>query len=200
MKIKAIIFDLGRVLVDVDFKGLFNKFINPGNHPDFSFTLEEAMQLDWFIEHASGKCSDKEFCQKVTSFFKMDIDFETFKVEWSSIFGPIPEMKTFLENTMVNYPVGLLSDTDSIHWSYLLKTYPFLKTFKKPVLSFEIKAMKPAEICYQKGAESVNTPIENCLFIDDRKVNVEGALKVGMQAVKFESHEKLCTFFEENKL
>jgi HAD superfamily hydrolase (TIGR01509 family) len=200
MKIEAIIFDLGRVLVDVNFNGLFKKYTNPGTNPDFSFTLEEVMQLDWFIEHSSGKYSDKEFYLKVKDFFKMDITFDMFKKEWSSIFQPMPEMENFVKQTAKSYPLGLLSDTDSIHWNYLLNKYPFLEIFKKPILSFEIGVMKPAEICYQKAAQSVNIPIQNCLFIDDREINVSGALKAGMQAVQFTSHEKLLAFFEKNNL
>jgi len=200
LKIEAIIFDLGRVLVDVDFTGLFKKYINPGNDPDFSFTLEDIMQLDWFVEHSSGITNSEEFYQKVKEIYNMDVDFVSFQKEWSSIFKPMPEMETFLKQTAKRYPVGLLSDTDSIHWNYLLSTSPFLKIFKQPILSFEIGAMKPAEICYKKAAESVNRPIQKCLFIDDRQINIDGALKSGMQAVQFESHKKLSNYFKANNL
>lgn len=200
MRIEAIIFDLGRVLVDVDFTGLFKKYINPGKGPDFSFTLEEIMTRDWFVENSTGKCSAGEFYEKVKDIYKMDINFDTFKKEWSSIFKPKPGMEAFVIETAKRYPVGALSDTDSIHWNHLLSTYPFLKIFKQPILSFQIGTMKPAEICYQKAAESVNTPIQKCLFIDDRLINVNGALKAGMQAVQFESCEQLNSFFDENNL
>ncbi|KAA3617072.1 MAG: HAD family phosphatase [Calditrichaeota bacterium] len=200
MKIEAIIFDLGRVLVDVDFSGLFNKYTNPGNNPDFSFTLEQVMTEEWFIEHSSGKCNDEQFFQKVRENYNIDVSLDEFKREWASIFKPMPEMETFLKQTAKKYPVGLLSDTDAIHWNFLLKEYPFLKMFTNPILSFEIGAMKPAEICYLKAADSVNTVIENCLFIDDRQVNVDGAVKAGMQAVQFESNEKLKDFFKMNNL
>ncbi len=200
MNIKAIIFDLGRVLVEVDFTNLFKKYINPGNNPGFSFTLEEVMHLDWFVDHSSGKCTSEQFFLRVKEIYNMDVTFDEFKKEWASIFKPIPEMEVFVKETASRYPVGLLSDTDSVHWNYLLKTSPFLTIFEQPILSYKIGAMKPAELCYQKAAESVNTPIENCLFIDDRKVNVEGALKAGMQAIQFESYEQLVTFFVENDL
>jgi glucose-1-phosphatase len=200
MKIKAIIFDIGRVLIDVDFTGLFKKYLNPGTGPDFSFTLEEVMHLDWFVAHSTGKTNDQEFYWSLREIYKMDISFDDFKKEWSSIFRPVQGMEKFVKQTAGKYPVSLLSDTDPIHWSYLVKNYPYLNMFRKPVLSFEIGVMKPAKECYERAAISVNTPIENCLFIDDRQVNVDGAINAGMQAVQFSSVEKLGSFFVDNNL
>jgi glucose-1-phosphatase len=200
MKIKAIIFDLGRVLIDVDFTGLFKKYLNPGTGPDFSFTLEEVMHLDWFVANSTGKTSDGEFYKSLKEIYKMELSLDGFKKEWSSIFRPVQGMEAFVKRTAEKYPVGLLSDTDPIHWSYLLKNYPYLNMFKEPILSFEIGVMKPARECYERAANSVSTPIENCLFIDDREINVIGAQKAGMQAVQFSTYENLLLFFEENGL
>jgi glucose-1-phosphatase len=200
MKIKAIIFDLGRVLIDVEFTGLFKKYLNPGTGPDFSFTLEEVMHLDWFVANSTGKTSDGEFYKSLKEIYKMELSLDGFKKEWSSIFRPVQGMEAFVKRTAEKYPVGLLSDTDPIHWSYLLKNYPYLNMFKEPILSFEIGVMKPARECYERAANSVSTPIENCLFIDDREINVIGAQKAGMQAVQFSTYENLLLFFEENGL
>jgi HAD superfamily hydrolase (TIGR01509 family) len=47
--------------------------------------------------------------------------------------------------------------------------------------------MKPDAKIYLAAANNVKTPPEQCLFIDDLKVNVDGARAVGMQAIRFES-------------
>ena len=90
-----------------------------------------------------------------------------------------------------NFKIGLLSDTDPIHWRYVSKKYPYLQSIDNPSLSFELGYMKPHPKTYIKAAENVGEPVQNCLFIDDRMVNVDGALKTGMKAVHFENIEQL---------
>lgn len=196
-KIEAVIFDLGRVLIDVDFSRLFKNYIPQKERENYIFHLEEIMGLPWFQEFSTGQTTIKEFYRKVTDYFKIDIDLENFKREWSSIFRLMPGMDELVNKVATQMPVSLLSDTDAIHWEYLLAKYPFLTIFKRPVLSFEIGHLKPAEICYQKAAQSVNLPVDKCLFIDDREININGAKQVGMQAIQFKSYDTLKDILQE---
>jgi len=200
MKIEAVIFDLGRVLVGVDFSGLFSKYLDSSVHSGFSLDLESVMKNPWFQKHSTGKATFEEFHKNICKNYELAISPDDFKKEWCSIFNPIPGMQELVLNTAQIMPVGLLSDTDPVHWEFLLNTYPFLKIFKKPVLSFNTGFLKPEAICYIKAAESVETPLERCLFIDDRMVNVNGARQAGMQAECFESYEKLLSYLKDIEL
>lgn len=200
MKIEAVIFDLGRVLVDVDFSGIFAKYINPDEHSGLSLDLETVMKNPWFQKFSTGKTTLEEFHKNVSDFYKFKINLDDFITEWCSIFKPIPGMQELVKKTSQKMSVELLSDTDPVHWEFLLKEYPVLKIFKNPVLSFKTGFLKPAEICYIKAAKSVDKPVEQCFFIDDREVNVNGAQRAGMQAVRFQSYKKLMIDFKKTNI
>ena len=90
-----------------------------------------------------------------------------------------------------NIPLGLLSDTDEIHWNYLVGTYPILNAFPKPTLSFEVRTTKPSPEIYITAAKNVGTEPHDCLFIDDLEKNVSGARLVGMDSIHFRGMKEL---------
>jgi len=189
--INAVIFDLGRVLIRVDFtRGLF-RYRNPSGNKSDQEVLEELFADPIFIDFNTGRISPEQTYRAIVTKYRLSIDYQTFVQEWSNIFSPMDGMEDLLYKVARNYPVGLLSDIDPLHWEYCRTTYPFLKIFRKPALSFEIGALKPAEICYQTAALNLNIPIENCLFIDDREINVAGAIAAGMQTIQFNGVEDL---------
>jgi len=186
-RIKAVIFDLGRVLVDVDFGGLLSELLPPERIDREQLDLEKIMQQPWFRAFSMGKMDRETFYRRVSGHFELELSREQFEQRWASVFAPRPEMEKIVRTLHGRIPLGLLSDTDPIHWEWLLNAYDFLALFKEPVLSFRIGAMKPSAVCYKLAAGAVKTPQQNCLFIDDRMINVQGARECGMQAVCFES-------------
>lgn len=199
--IKAVIFDLGRVLIDVKFNAERLKFfdINP-NDENMETILEAAFKNPLFRQFNTGKLLPNEFYREFTSQHGLNMDFKTFKQKWCSIFEPVEGMEELFLSVQMNYPVGLLSDTDPLHWNYCLKHFPFLRSISRPTLSFEIGALKPAALCYQKAAENVGFAPNDCLFIDDRPINIEGAKKMRMQGILFENTLQLKTKLRELKI
>lgn len=184
-EIEAVIFDLGRVLIDVDFtKGLFRyrKSVDGRNDQDL---LEELFADQTFVDFNTGRITPEEAFRSLRDRYKLPVNYPTFVSEWSNIFLPIEGIPSLLSEVAAAYPVGLLSDIDPLHWEYCKKHFPFLKIFERPALSFEIGALKPALISYQTAAANVGVTPEHCLFIDDREINVRGAIVAGMQALRF---------------
>jgi putative hydrolase of the HAD superfamily len=185
--IKAVIFDLGRVLVDVKFRKESLSFFGlPAETSDMELILNNAFKNTLFRRFNMGQLTPHEFYRAFCAEHGLDVSFDQFKEIWCSVFVPMPEMEKLFYEVQTRYPVGLLSDTDPIHWEYCRQHFPFLQTIPKPTLSFEIGALKPDPLCYIKAAENVGYRPDECLFIDDRPQNVEGAQKTGMQAVLFE--------------
>ncbi len=189
--IQAIIFDLGRVLVDVDLtRGIF-KYTISGKPPSEKQVLDSLMKDSFYQDYACGRFPaekfQKEFCRRLN----LDMDFETFKKEWNNVFKPIPGMDELVRRIHKTYPTGLLSDIGPLHWEHLSETLPLLKLFSNPVLSFRIGILKPNKKTYLLAADSVGIAPEYCLFIDDREINVQGAEKAGMKTLLFESPAKL---------
>ena len=189
--IKAIIFDLGRVLVDVDLtKGIF-KYTQQANPKSEKQILDTLMNDSFYQDYASGKFTAEQFQREFCRRLNLDFDFEAFKREWNGVFKTIQGMEALVAKLSTTYKIGLLSDIGPLHWEHLKNTLPVLKRFKKPVLSYKIGFLKPDKSTYLKAAESVQTEPQSCLFIDDREVNVQGAKKAGMQAIVFRGIEQL---------
>jgi len=189
--IEAVIFDLGRVLVRVDFtRGLFRLYPEASQTDDLAL-LEHLMNDEIFREFTSGNIEPNELYRLVSGKYHLDLPFEEFTREWCNIFEEMDGMEDMVKAVSNRYPVGLLSDVDILHWNYCRLRFPVIRHFSSPTLSFEIHAMKPAEICYLTAARNVGKPTENCLFIDDRPGNVEGAIRAGMRAIQFLNRDQL---------
>jgi putative hydrolase of the HAD superfamily len=199
-EIKAIIFDLGRVLIDVDFKrGLF-RYVNGDNARDDNALLEQLFSDPLFVQFGTGRIKPTDFYQQIQKRINQQISFDQFKAAWCDIFSPIPGINQLVADLSGNYQLGLLSDTDVLHWTFVKNKYDVLNYFKNPVLSFEIGTLKPHPNCYQLAAKSVDTAPGNCLFLDDREKNVEGARKAGMRAIQVSGLKKLQKDLRELKV
>jgi putative hydrolase of the HAD superfamily len=197
---KAIIFDIGRVLIDVDVKkGIFSLF-----EVDFEKGMDVAVQQlmlhPVFQLFNKGELTPRQFYEKIIEEFHIDIPFEEFKSKWCDIFTVMPGMYELVESVSCEYNLGLLSDTDPLHWDYLVKNYPIFKFFPNSVLSFRTNIVKPSSQIFKLAAESVNANPRDCIYIDDLPGNVEGAKMIGMDAIKFESSDKLRQEFFKRKV
>lgn len=185
--IKAIIFDLGRVLVDVDLtKGIFRYLNIPADNADLKL-MEKLFADSYFQDYVRGKLSPQEFHKAFCRNTGISLDYEDFKREWCTVFREMDGMENLVDELSRKYRLGLLSDLGPLHWAYIKDHLPLLKYFAKPLLSFQTACVKPEARCYELAAESVQCQPQECLFIDDRPVNVQGASQAGMEAIAFKS-------------
>jgi len=190
-KIKSVIFDLGRVLVKVDFtRGLF-RFITSHESKSDQEILNRIFKDEIFIAFSTGKLEPSQLYQLIHTKYHLDLPYESFVQEWCDIFAPMDGMEELVRELAEQYPLGLLSDTDPLHWPYCLQKFSFLKLFNRPTLSYETGLLKPDPQCYHLAAKNSYTTPEYCLFIDDREENVSGAMRTGMSALHFKGVESL---------
>lgn len=183
--IRAIIFDLGGVLVNVDFNGGFFPLLKSSLQGQHNDSAAAVYGNELFRRFNTGQLSARQFYEQVNTAFNLGLAFPAFKRQWCQVFSPMPGMAELVTTLSEKYVLGLLSDTDELHWEYCRRLFPFLKIFRKPTLSYKIGRLKPERECFRAAAENVHAPAEQCLFIDDRIVNVEGALAAGMNAIHF---------------
>jgi putative hydrolase of the HAD superfamily len=99
---------------------------------------------------------------------------------------PIPGSLELLEH-LSNKGVPLYCITDNVHeiMDRLREKYDFWKYFKGVVVSADLGILKPAPEIYHHLLDTYNLKAEECVFIDDYGINVEGAKAVGMKAIAF---------------
>ena len=189
--IKAILFDLGGVIVPFDFKRIY-----PIMAPLLSYPVAEVTSrirtTDLVQRFESGLVPPERFVQELCALLEMNIAYDAFCEMWGSVFTAgslIPE--SLLAGLRGRYRLVLLSNTNPIHFNMIRANYRMLRHFHDFVLSYEVGALKPSSKIYAEAAQRAGCTPDECFFIDDMLVNVEGARHCGMDAVQFQNAEQL---------
>jgi putative hydrolase of the HAD superfamily len=199
-KYSAIVFDLGNVLIPFDLNIFINKInkLQPGLGDKFINFFRSNYELHREFER--GNIPEKEFIEKMLGVLENKIDAETFCIEYADIFLVNEEVASLLPQLKKNYKLYLLSNTDSIHQKYGWQKYNFLKHFDKQILSHEVGAVKPEEKIYRAVEAASGFHSEKHFFIDDIDEYVEGAKRIGWDAVQFVSYQKLVADLKEREI
>jgi glucose-1-phosphatase len=189
--IRAIILDLGQVLIPFDWQRGYQALAreSPFKPEEIRLRLKEA---EVFGPMERGLIEPREAARRVSEVLGLKVSFEKFRELWSSIFLPetvVPE--EMLERLRPAYRLLLLSNTDAIHFGWILERYPILRHFDHYVLSFELNARKPEPAIYREAIKHAGCEAGEIFFADDRPENVDGARQVGIDAVQFESLPRL---------
>ena len=180
--IKNVIFDLGKVLVEFDFDGFYTAL----GYDPAKRTLDEANVPILLFE--AGKISKSIFFEEIKKIYGFDLSLKEFEILWCSVFSEVKEMIELARKISERYNVFILSNTDEIHFPYIWKNFPALHFLKKNLmLSYKLNAVKPEWEIYQNAIEKFGLNPTECVFIDDRPVNVNIAEKFGMRGIIHQS-------------
>ncbi|MHC4883784.1 MAG: HAD family hydrolase [Planctomycetota bacterium] len=198
--IQTVIFDLGRVAVNIDFsQGLF-RHLTAAPDESGDEVIARLCKNPLFIEYNSGRLSPEDFHRQVMDLTGLTLEFDAFRESWCNIFTMSEAMETLIREVSELCPIGVLSDTDPLHWEYLRTTFPVLQAAETPTLSFEVGAMKPAPEIYAAAVANQGVPAEACFFVDDLERNVEGAREAGLQSEVFAGAKALRKTLRERGL
>ncbi|MBI4875472.1 MAG: HAD family phosphatase [Acidobacteria bacterium] len=189
--IRALIFDLGGVIVPLDFPNGFREISAHSPHAPEEIQRRLASS-DLYLRAETGRVGRSDFIRQMSELLDLSADEATFQRIWCSIFPP----RTLIEDELFEqlhrgYPMLLLSNTNLIHFEMVRDTYPILRHFDHFVLSYEVGHMKPGPEIYRAAVRAAGCRPEECFFTDDTAVNVEGARKEGLDAVQFLSAGRL---------
>lgn len=188
--IKVVFFDIGGVLLKFDLAEVARKIAwAVPRHP-----LKLARFL-WSSE--LGEKVERGVLAPKTLFkmFREELDYtgsyQDFSDLWCDHFTLNKESNALLKQVAKYRPVYLLSNTNHLHYEFIRKNFPFPKHVKGAVLSHKLKLRKPEAAIYEAALKRARVAPDEALFIDDLWANVEGARKVGMQALHFKNAEAL---------
>lgn len=189
--LKAIIFDLGKVIVPFDFNRGYAAMAPVCGYPATDIRARIG-ETDLVQRFEAGGIEPEDFVRQLSEHLQLRTDYAGFCEIWSSIFLP----ETLIsENLLIGlkkrYRLVLLSNTNAIHFEMIRKNYPLLRHFDATVLSYEVGAMKPSPAIYARAVQDAGCRPEECFFTDDIEAYVEGALRFGIDAVQFQSAEQI---------
>ncbi len=195
--VKAIIFDLGNVLIDFDHTiaaKRISAFCDKSAEEIFALFFDS--ELTGLFEE--GKISPQDFFLKIKETLNLKLEYDTFVSIWSEIFFLTKQNRCVYNLTQClkeHYQVALLSNINSLHFGYLKKNFPVFDAFHHIIVSYEVGLRKPHPLIYQKTLEILNVSAQNAFYTDDRAELIEKAKDLGIKSFHFQNTEKLKADF-----
>jgi putative hydrolase of the HAD superfamily len=190
MAIKNIIFDLGGVILDIDYQKTIDAFKAIG-FEDFDQHYTQAQQSGVFDALETGKMTQEAFVVSLQTFLPSTVADHEIISAWNALLLPWDETRlTFVKHLKSNYNLFLFSNTNAIHKAHFDRTLTeqtSLKSlddlFLKAYYSHSFGHRKPHPESFQLILNENNLKPEETLFIDDSVQHIEGARQVGLTAI-----------------
>jgi glucose-1-phosphatase len=186
--VHALLFDLGGVIVEIDFNRVFEIW---GAHSGVSAaTIKSRFSFDSCYEsHERGQIAANVYFDSLRSSLGIRLSDEQFREGWNTIFvGEIPGVAALLRQAKALVPLYVLSNSNPTHYAYWAREYAeTLGLFQKIFVSCRLGRRKPEAEAFAVVASEIGVPPENILFFDDTDENVRSATSLGMQAVHVKS-------------
>lgn len=187
LNIKAIIFDLGGVIINLDEGATVKAFAELANH-----SVEQVMRnyqsSDAFKQYEMGLITSEAFRQEVRSMMTTNAEDVAIDQAWNAMLGEIPMARLeLLLELQKDYEVMILSNTNSIHEKAFNQTLKAvsgkesLHDFAHQVFfSHELNMRKPNTDIYEEVLKRSGFKAGDCIFLDDKPENLRGAEEVGL--------------------
>jgi len=191
-EIKALIFDMGGVLVDLDIEDCKRAFKEYVGYYGIDSIIDACHQKGIYGDLEEGKLSADEFRRIVLADSRPGASEEDVdRAMWHILIGIEPYKAEMLKRLSESYGLYLLSNNNPVCLPRSRKIFedagiPLDKIFRKCFYSFEMKALKPSEDFYKVVVKEIGLPADQMLFIDDSQKNVDGAIAAGLPAVYYE--------------
>lgn len=187
---RAVIFDLGKVLVDFDYSIAARRIAARGK-----MTLLEIAayinQSSLFVEYESGRVTTQQFFDEIRKVTGFRGDLAEFSNCFADIFTAIePMVQLQAELQQRGMSAYAFSNTNELAAEHIRRSFPFYSKFNGCILSFEHGAMKPDARLYEVVERQSGRREAEILYLDDRPENIAAGAARGWQVILQESPEK----------
>jgi FMN phosphatase YigB (HAD superfamily) len=198
--VRHIIFDLGGVILNIDYQKPLAAFQALGIQPSYSKQEQEVL----FDQLETGKISSEEFLLQLQQKANPGVTTAQIRVAWNSILLEFPLRRLqLLQQLQLHYSLFLLSNTNEIHeeafQEMLFRTcgFPNLAIFfDKVYYSHLVGLRKPDPAIFQRVLEENNLNPEETLFLDDSLQHIEAASVLHIQTLHIHEGISMETIFQ----
>ena len=196
-RINALLFDLGGVIVDLDYNKTIKAFEAIGIE-DAENLYNQFNQSKIFDEFEIGSISRAEFIDLLQEKIPQKVSQSKIKEAWNAMIlgfekSKLEQIKRYSEKI----PCYLLSNTNEIHLEYiqtLLQEVPFKNLellFTKCYYSHIIGKRKPHRETFEWVLNDMGSSPEEVLFIEDSPQHIRGAEKAKIKTLHFTNGRRL---------
>lgn len=187
---KALLFDLGNVLLPIDLSLTFQAFSQLSTYFNPLEIQDKIINEGLWLGYEAGLLTDEEFRNLLRDKLAMNCSNEEFDQAFSALLLDFPSnIYTFLKDLTSNFDLYLLSNTSVIHSRIFLNTQlgpngeNLFGLFKKAHFSYEMGLVKPNPLIYQQVLSENNLEAGQVVFFDDNAANIESASKLGIDSI-----------------
>jgi glucose-1-phosphatase len=187
--VDALLFDLGRVLIDIDMSRIHARWATLAGRPADRIDPTQSAKIlghEVFRQHERGQVSDAIFFAHVRGVLEYDLTDAQMLDGWNSIFiGEVPGIRAVLQRVAAKLPLYVFSNTNAAHVAHWSVHYAdLLRPFSKVYVSNTLGHRKPEAAAFQAVTADMGVAPGRVLFFDDVADNVSGARLSGLQAVQ----------------
>lgn len=191
--IKNIIFDFGGVILNIDYKLTENAFLQLGIK-NFDKIYSQTTQKELFDVFEKGLIPTAEFRNQIRKYIQTDVSDMQIDAAWDSMLLDLPEERIdLLDRLKKTHRLFLLSNTNEIHYAnfsaYMKNKFRrdiFSDVFEKHYVSHQVHMRKPDAEIFELVLNENNLNRQETVFIDDSYQHIEGARKIGLNAIFLE--------------
>lgn len=189
----ALLFDLGRVVFDIDFSKALACWASHAEC-EASEIAARFVRDESYRHHEVGTISDEAYFESLRRALGIGIADHQFLEGWNAIFaGEMPGIDALLARAARRLPLYAFSNTNPPHVAHFSKPYAdVLGHFREIFLSCAIGLRKPDAAAYDHVIKAIGAPAERIVFFDDLVENIEGARKRGLTAVHVTSPDDVA--------
>lgn len=195
--ITTIIFDLGGVIVNLDWDRCvrnFNQIGISGMENLVSTTLQRGFILDYEV----GKITTTQFRNELRKYASQEVSDDEIDFAWTSLLVDVPEKKLqLLLDLKKKYRILMLSNTNEMSFEYCKKHFfntdgkTIADYFDKCYLSYELHQHKPEPDIFETLLTDSGLQPRECLFLDDGIHNIKTAVQLGIQGKYIEPYSDI---------
>jgi 2-haloacid dehalogenase len=191
--VEAVVFDVGRVLVEWDLRHLFAKLI--ADPAELDWFLANVVTEAWHFEHDAGRELDEMVAERKRQYPRYAALIDAYATRFLETIPALVPGTDALVDRLAERGVPLFAITNfaAPFWAEFLPTQPVLRHFRKIVVSGEEKLAKPERAIFDLAAHRFGHPPEAMLFIDDSPKNIDAAKVLGWQVHLFRDAPTLET-------
>jgi putative hydrolase of the HAD superfamily len=196
-RIMLYIFDLGNVIVDIDFNRVLGTWSDFTRVPLATLTQKFAMS-DVFHQHERGELSDEAFAAAFSQEMGLPLSYEQFAHGWQAVFVSLrPEVVAIMHKLREQgHRVVVLSNTNNLHTTFWPDEYPEVRAAADHMyLSQEMGMRKPEARIYQKVLDAEGFSAEETVFFDDNADNIAGANQLGITSILVTGKDVIPDYF-----
>jgi putative hydrolase of the HAD superfamily len=195
--IDALVFDLGNVLVDIDFGRAFASWSAQSGVP--ARELAARFQIDAaYCAHERGEMDECDYFAALRRRLGIALADEAMLAGWNAIIGePLPGIDALVARLAACFPLYVFSNTNPAHYAHFAPRHrTLLSYFRNTIVSCDIGSRKPDPEAFRRMAALTGMAPGRLAFFDDLEDNVQGAREAGLHAFRVSAPAEIAAISE----